>query len=51
MYCMQLINCLLRYYDPKGTNVLRVDDIPTALGTAVCIYMQRLDPNRKEYSH
>jgi hypothetical protein len=51
MYCMQFINFLLRDYDPKVTGVLRADDIPTVLGTAVCIYMQRLDPNRKEYSH
>jgi hypothetical protein len=32
---MQFINVLLRDYDPKGTGVLRADDIPTALGTAV----------------
>ena len=51
MYCIQLINFLLRDNDPKGTDVLRADDMPTALGTAVCIYMQRLDPNRKEYFH
>ncbi|CAG2230153.1 unnamed protein product [Mytilus edulis] len=36
-------------YDPKGTGVLRADDIPTALGAAVYLYKQRLDPNRKFY--
>jgi hypothetical protein len=35
MYCMQFIIFLLQDYDPKGTGVLRADDIPTALGTAV----------------
>ena len=48
MYYMQFINFLFRDNDPKDTGFLRADDIPTALGTAVCIYMQRLDPNRKE---
>jgi hypothetical protein len=48
---MQFINFLFRDYDPKGTGVLRADNIPTALGTAVCIYMQRLDPNWREYYH
>ena len=46
MYCMQFVIFLLQDYDPKGTGVLRADDIPTALGTAVFIYKQRLDPNR-----
>jgi hypothetical protein len=46
MYCMQFIIFLLQDYDLKGTGVLRADDIPTALGTAVFIYKQRRDPNR-----
>ena len=33
--------------DPKGTGVLRADDIPAALGTAVCLFKHKLDPNRK----
>ncbi|VDI03707.1 Hypothetical predicted protein [Mytilus galloprovincialis] len=36
-------------YDPKGTGVLRPDDIPTALGAAVCLFSQRMDSNRKFY--
>ena len=32
--------------DPKGSGVLRADDIPTALGTAVCIFTHKLDPKR-----
>jgi hypothetical protein len=48
MYYMQFINFLFRDYDPKDTGVLRADDIPTALGIAVCIYMQTREPSRKE---
>ena len=32
--------------DPKGQGVLRPDDIPTALGTALCLLHHRLDGNR-----
>ncbi|CAH1799200.1 unnamed protein product [Owenia fusiformis] len=33
-------------YDPKGTGVLRADDIPNALGSAVCLFSTRLNKNR-----
>ncbi|CAC5369864.1 unnamed protein product [Mytilus coruscus] len=36
-------------YDQKETGVLRADDISTALGAAVFLYKQRLDPKRKFY--
>lgn len=35
--------------DPRGTGVLRPDDIPTALGIAAELLEARLDPNR--YAH
>ena len=28
-------------YDPKGTGVLRPDDIPVALGPAICVFARR----------
>ncbi|XP_071139869.1 uncharacterized protein [Mytilus edulis] len=36
-------------YDPKGTGVLRPDDIPIALGSAVYLFSQRLNSDRKFY--
>ena len=37
---------LLKDFDPRGTGVLRPDDIPSALGTALCIFSHKMDPNR-----
>ena len=36
----------LQDYDPKGTGVLRADDIPIAIGTASCIMSKKFDPER-----
>jgi len=36
----------LQDFDPKGTGVLRPDDIPIALGSAVYLFSQRLDSDR-----
>ncbi len=37
--------------DPKGNGVLRADDIPTALGTAICLFKHKMDPQRLAYSY
>ena len=33
-------------FDPKGTGVLRADDIPSALSTAMCLFKHKMDPER-----
>ena len=32
--------------DPKGSGVLKPDDIPVALGTAACIFHHKLDARK-----
>jgi hypothetical protein len=37
---------ILQDYDPKGSGVLRADDIPVAMGAAVSLFNQRFNTNR-----
>ena len=38
--------CVLQDYDPKGTGVLRADDVPVALGSAIYLFKQKMDSAR-----
>ena len=39
-------SCGFQELDPKGTGVLHADDVPSVLGTVMCIFQQQLSPNR-----
>ena len=46
IFSNKILLLLIQDLDPKGTGILRADDIPLALGTALYLMHHKLDPER-----